>query len=284
MAFKEYESPELLREVQRVTAVVLAEFDRVCRSLDIPYVAYGGTAIGAVRHQGFIPWDDDVDVAMMRSDYERFLAEVPAVLGDNFEIHNTRNHRDFTAVFSFLTLKGTQLVHEDVKDHSYRKPVSVDLFPLDNVADDPKLRRRQCGQAWFWGRLMYLSATGKPNVALTGWKRSLVLAITSAAHGAMRVLHMDGAWVQKHWDKVARRYEHDTTDLMADFSDLTPMAWAVTAEDMFPAVDAPFENITIKIPRDYDKVLTNGFGDYMELPPVEKRKNHAPYFIDLGEY
>ena len=68
MAFKSYENAVELRRVQVVSTKILAEFDRVCRELDIPYVVYGGTAIGAVRHQGFIPWDDDVDIEMTRSE------------------------------------------------------------------------------------------------------------------------------------------------------------------------------------------------------------------------
>ena len=70
----------LLDRIHVLITRILGEFDRVCRQLDIPYVVYGGTAIGAVRHQGFIPWDDDADVCMERSDYERFLAEAPAHL------------------------------------------------------------------------------------------------------------------------------------------------------------------------------------------------------------
>ena len=73
--------PATLAAIQRVTKRCLAEIDRVCALLDLRYVAYGGTAIGAVRHQGFIPWDDDGDVCMPREDYERFIAEAPALLG-----------------------------------------------------------------------------------------------------------------------------------------------------------------------------------------------------------
>ena len=90
MAFQEYDNPEELKKVQELSTKLLGEFDRVCRKLDIPYVVWAGTALGAVRHHGFIPWDDDVDVAMVRSDYERFIREAPAVVSDEFEIVNMR--------------------------------------------------------------------------------------------------------------------------------------------------------------------------------------------------
>ena len=78
--------PATLAAIQRVTRRCLAEIDRVCDLLGVRYVAYGGTAIGAVRHRGFIPWDDDIDVMMTRADYERFLAEAPALLDERFQI------------------------------------------------------------------------------------------------------------------------------------------------------------------------------------------------------
>ena len=71
MAFKEYENPDELKKLQSLTTDILGEFDRVCRKLDIPYFIYAGTAIGAVRHGGFIPWDDDIDVGMFRDDYDQ---------------------------------------------------------------------------------------------------------------------------------------------------------------------------------------------------------------------
>lgn len=86
MEYRQYEDPAVLRKLQLVSTRILGEFDRVCAKLDIPYFAYGGTAIGAVRHDGFIPWDDDVDVAMLRSDYERFLREAPEALASEYEI------------------------------------------------------------------------------------------------------------------------------------------------------------------------------------------------------
>ena len=79
-------APADAAQVHLLLTKMLAEFDRVCRQLGVSYAVYGGTAIGAVRHKGFIPWDDDIDVMMTRSDYERFLAEAPEKLGEEFRV------------------------------------------------------------------------------------------------------------------------------------------------------------------------------------------------------
>ena len=94
MTTDDWADPQMLRRVHVLLTRMLAEFDRVCRQLGVSYAVYGGTAIGAVRHKGFIPWDDDVDVMMTRSDYERFLSEAPDLLGAEFRIDNTRTIRD----------------------------------------------------------------------------------------------------------------------------------------------------------------------------------------------
>ncbi|MDN6428313.1 MAG: LicD family protein [Propionibacterium sp.] len=282
MAYKEYEDPRELRSVQLAVTEILEEFCRVCEGLGVRYVVYGGTAIGAVRHRGFIPWDDDIDVCMPREDYERFLSAAPAVLRDRFEIANARTEADFPSTYSQLTLKGTRFVPEYYKDADYQPRLNIDMFPLDNAADDPRILRSQLRRTWLWGRLKFLRATPAPYLEVEGWKRRMILAVCSLAHGTLKMVRIRPVTLQWHWEKAARECEHTRTRLLADFSDRSPMDWAVSLDDLFPAVDAQFEDLTVKLPRNYDEILTRGYGNYMELPPVEKRKNHYPHVVDLG--
>ena len=133
MTTDEWADPQVLHRVHLLLTRMLAELDRVCRQLGVSYAVYGGTAIGAVRHKGFIPWDDDVDVMMTRSDYERFLAEAPDLLGEKLRVDNTRTMRDYPFMFSKLVLKGTLLIPEFAKDSTYRMPISLDILPVDNL-------------------------------------------------------------------------------------------------------------------------------------------------------
>ena len=137
--------PATLAAIQRATKRCLAETDRVCALLDLRYVAYGGTAIGAVRHQGFIPRDDDGEVCMPRADYERFIAEAPALLGDEFFIASPATHPNYPISFGVLGLKGSEFVSKVAKDRSFRMPIGVDLFVLDEIADDPGRFRAHWG-------------------------------------------------------------------------------------------------------------------------------------------
>lgn len=277
--------PQLLERVHALLTRMLAEFDRVCTELNVSYAVYGGTAIGAVRHQGFIPWDDDVDVMMPRADYERFLAEAPALLDAPFRVDNTRTLRDYPFMFSKLVLRDTLLIPEFAKDSSYRMPISLDILPVDNVPEDAAAFRSMSRSTWLWGRLLFLRGTPRPYlIGITGARKAAIYTVTTAVHWTMRCLGLSPRFLQSRWEKAARRYEHRDTTRMADFSMRDPDNWAVSKEEFFPVREVPFEDITVKIQNQYDVLLRRGYGEYMELPPPEQRRNHKPHVVDFGPY
>ena len=151
-----------LRKVQKLLTLILAELDRVCRRIGVSYAIYGGTAIGAIRHGGFIPWDDDIDVMMTRADYERFLAEAPALMDERFRLDNTRTRDDFPFMFTKMVMPGTLLIPEADKDSKYRMPFFLDILPLDAVPDDGAAFKAMSRRSWWWGRLLFVRRTPPP--------------------------------------------------------------------------------------------------------------------------
>lgn len=284
MNYKEYEKPEELQRLQELSTELFAELDRVCRKLDIPYFAYGGTAIGAVRHGGFIPWDDDIDIGFLRADYERFLAEAPAQIDPRFEIVSSRSEEFFPACNANLALRGTLCVPEEFADCPYRYEIGLGLYPFDVLVDDDVKLRSQCRATWLWGRLKFLCATPRPHVSLRGWRRALVLACCSVAHGALRLFRVSPRWIQERWDRAAMRFDAQPTGRVADFADRDPRRWSASLEELFPLIEKDFEGIKVFLPHDFDALLRRGYGDYLELPPMEERKNHYPSSLDFGPY
>lgn len=285
MSFDEYENLGDLKRVQSLSTQILGELDRVCRKLNIHYVVYGGTAIGAIRHHGFIPWDDDVDVCMTRNDYERFLKEAPEEIGDEYLIANSRTEPNFPCTFSYMGLSNTSFVPDFYKECEYKKPLSIDIFPLDRVPDDEGSFKKQAFRTWFWGRLAYLRATPAPYLPFDGIKRKVVLACCGIVHTVLVKLRIDMRFIQRKWDLAAQQFDDNPTlTIFADFSDADPLRWSVSERNLFDTVDVPFDSIVVKIPRAYDEILTRGYGDYMTLPPVDQRKNHKPYLLDFGPY
>ena len=215
-----------LAAIQRVTKRCLAEIDRVCTLLDIRYVAYGGTAIGAVRHQGFIPWDDDGDVCMPRPDYERFISEAPALLRDEFVIVSPESHSDYPISFGVLGLKGSEFISKVAKDRPFRMPIGVDLFVLDEIAEDPARFRAQLRGTWLWARLMFLRSIPTPPTGLPTPAKQLAAAAMACTHWGMRALRVNEASLYRRWLHAALKGREnpvkaaDGTTLYGDFSTL----------------------------------------------------------------
>ena len=282
--------PATLAAIQRVTRRCLAEIDRVCDLLGVRYVAYGGTAIGAVRHRGFIPWDDDGDVCMPRADYERFIAEAPALLGDEFFIASPASHSNYPISFGVLGLKGSEFVSKVAKDRAFRMPIGVDLFVLDEIAADPARFRSQSRGTWLWARLMFLRSIPNPPTGLPIPARQLASAAMACAHWGMRALRVNEASLYRRWMRAALKGREnpqlaaDGTTLYGDFSTRDPRRWSASEAELFPAKSVPFDDITVRIPAAYDVVLTRCYGDYMRVPDPEDRVTHEPFHIVFGPF
>ena len=122
-----------LEEHQAALYALLLEFDRVARALETPYFLFAGTLLGAVRHQGFIPWDDDLDILMLREDYERFLREAPPLVGEKFFLQGEFSEH-FPMFFSKLRINGTTCLEKHYpKDKETHQGVYIDIFPCDNA-------------------------------------------------------------------------------------------------------------------------------------------------------
>ena len=283
MAYEEYD-PWQLRELQRISTLILAEMDRVCSELDIPYFIYAGTAIGSIRHGGFIPWDDDIDIGMFRSDYERFLEEAPSALGADFYITNGITDEHFPACNSNLSLAGTYCVPSEFDKCEFQYPIGIGIFLFYLVSDDAGIRRKQLRRTWLWGRVAFLRETGSPNLFIKGWRRALVASICRVAHFILTSFHVSQRWIHGQWQKAARLAENEDGDLFADFTDGDPLRWSVKKTEVFPLKRVLFETIEVSGAKNMDTILRRGYGDYMKLPPEEERKNHHPSRLDFGKF
>ena len=103
-------------------------------------------------------------------------------------------------------------------------------------------------------------------------------------HWGLRTLRVTPRALQRRWERAARSFERTETPWLADYSTRDPGHWSVRREELFPALDVPFEDITVKLPKEYDAVLRRGYGDYMQLPPKEERQNHRPHYVDFGSF
>ncbi len=256
---------------------LLSEFDRVCRTHDLEYFALYGTLLGAVRHEGFIPWDDDLDVGMLRPDYERLLTVVNDELGEGYFFQTVDSDEHYGCFFGKLRKDGTRCVDRISEGSPQHSGVFIDVFPLDARATGRWSRREQRAMRYIWFRLLYLKAgylvmtgTSLPARVLRGLARLLIGLVPRRLLIALgrRTTRLGGDSPDQYVSLFgAYVYDRDTIDA----------AW------VHPIHRVPFEDTTIPALADSHAYLTQVYGDYGTPPPPEMQVGHHDLVeLDLG--
>lgn len=259
------EDQERLRRAQ---LELLGEFDRVCRAVGVEYFAVYGTLLGAARHQGFIPWDDDLDVGMLRADYDLLCERIDDVLGERYFFQTVRSDPHYGCMFAKLRLNGTRCVDADTYGSPQHSGVFIDVFPIDAKAPGGLARREQKAMRYVGFRLMYLKAR-YPFMKGTS---PLSRTIQAIARGVVRILPR--RFLIALAERNTRRGGSDATELVSLFGayvydkDTLDPAW------IRPVGSLPFEDTTIPVPADPDAYLRQIYGDWRQPPPVEQQVGH----------
>ena len=259
--------PAVHQAHQGALCTLLREFDRVCTELNIPYVLFAGTMLGAARHQGFIPWDDDVDVMMLRQDYERFLREADALLErDTFYLQKEFS-RHWPMFFSKLRLNGTTCLEKfHPKDPQIHQGVYMDIFPCDNALGSPLGRNMQ----FLASKVVIAKALDARGYDTASRKKKLFMAVC-------RLLPMKPFLRLTRAGREDSGMVHSFLGGASSFEkNVYPRVWFTECCRM------PFENGLYPVSSHYDALLHMLYGDYMQVPPPEDRvvKQHA-ILIDL---
>ena len=272
---------EILERLHGVQLQILGDLDRVCRKYGIKYFALYGTAIGAVRHGGFIPWDDDIDVGMLREDYDKFIDIFNKELDGYYELITPYKDSDYTCTVTHLQKKGTKFVSQFYRRAKYNLGIFIDIFPLDKVAPNITGRRKQAFITTFLGRLLFLCGTPYPNIPINGMKGKLAAAICFLTHYVLKIFRISGTTVYKRFDRASRKYNKCNSKFVTSFEYSGSIKDMVPISELFPLREVPFETGTVYLPANNDKFLKRIYGDYMKIPPKCKQINHCPYLIQF---
>lgn len=279
--FKEYDK-ETLQKIQQTEMEILKDFIEVCENHNLTYFGIAGTGIGALRHQGFIPWDDDIDVAMPRDDFEKLVRLIEKEKGDKYLIMDTKHYPNYPLMTTRITMRGTKFKEDALKSIDAPMGIFLDLYPLDKMSDDPKEAKKQARDAWFWSKILILRSIPFPMLGFTGWKKKVIHAICGLAHLGLKILHIPKLWIYKKAYEAETRYNHyEKTERLDFFCDTTPYMNLYYVKDIYPLRKLPFEDIELNFPCNIDRNLRAMYGDYMQLPPEEKRKNHYPFELQF---
>lgn len=243
---------------------ILKQVDIYCKEHKIHYFLAYGTLLGAVRHKGFIPWDDDIDIAMHREDYERFVA---GFTDKKLQVYSLRTSDRCRFPFAKVYDARTSLF-----EGSYTKNsafgVNIDVFPIDAVPDDKRERQALIRKARFWQMLSKIKLSRVSKIMTL--KQNLIIL-----PGRILLAPIPLSYMAKKIDTISSSWKGVDTNTVGF------MVWGYGEKEMFKkavfaeTVDMRFEDMVALAPKEYDKVLSSLFGDYMEYPPLAKQvSNH----------
>lgn len=250
-----------LSHLQDLVYSIFVEFDRVCRKHDIKYSMEGGTLIGAVKYGGFVPWDDDIDVIMLRDQYEKFLKVAPGELGEKFFLQSYNNVYEFPLNYAKLCLNGTMICDYD---YSHLKKMNhgvfIDIFPIDNVVKD-KLKLHCSMVGVFTGAR---KTKLKVKLGVKGYKAVAYKLLSLLPHKALA----------KSLNKICGRYNKRETAHSYEVCNSNRKFAPMPAHIYKEYIEMQFRDKTFMAIKEYDALLKSRFGEnYMsELPAEEQRK------------
>jgi len=261
-----------VRQVQKVELEILKEFDRICRKNKIRYHLFAGTLLGAIRHKGFIPWDDDIDVCMLRKDFDKFKEICKKELRYDFFLQTYETDKEFNRQFIKIRKNNTKFVEKNFTDSNIHQGFFIDVFALDNIKDGSFLGKVHIFLLYIFSRIQLLRVKNFCLNIENSFKKNIALIM----HYSLKIIPK--LWTDKLNTKISTLFNSKETEYVSHLQN------GVTKERYYKykmkrnAFDkteyGEFEGLTFPIPSDYEEILTNLFGDYMQLPPENEQYPH----------
>lgn len=272
--------PGELERVQQIALEVLREFICICNKYGLKYFVHWGTAIGTVRHQGFIPWDDDVDVGMIREDYDRFMEVAPDEIGGRYTISSAFIQKNCFGMYATMWKDNTLHMTRQENLWPGKHGIRIDIFPFDYVPEDDVLRAKQIRKVAFWNRLYVMKNLSHPHIPGDSLKAKLVRGVSFLGHYVMKLMPME--MILRHADGWARKYQGKSRLMtLIYYSDAEK--WKLWLDDIYPLQTGMFEGTEVSVMHRNHEALTASYGDYMTLPPEEERVNHYQGILSFGD-
>lgn len=239
----------------------------VCQEHNLRYYIWAGTMIGAIRHKGFIPWDDDIDIAMPRADYNLLIKNAKQWLPQPFEFVCAENDDQYPLPFGKIQNASTTLIER--MHLKYIGGIYLDVFPIDGAPEGWLKRKMHFAKYEYYKRVLYLIHRDpyKHGHGPSSWLPLLCRKIYNMKQ------------IQEHIKTLLQKYDYDKCRLVADYDDGSK--GTLLKSTLGTPTPYTFEDTMLNGVADYNTYLSNKYGNYMAIPPLEQQRQHNFHYLDL---
>lgn len=270
------------KRLKEVQLEILREIKRICNENGIQFFLDSGTLLGAVRHKGMIPWDDDIDIGMLRKDYEKFIKIACEKLSDNFSFQSWDCDKNFGLPYVKIRKKNTHFIERASADTGQNDGIFVDVFPYDNYPTSRMKCFYQKNMLYIISKVLLTKCGYAVWSTENGHKRKIKRFVYSLIE--LGTHNLSKSVLCAEYKKVATLCKDKGKFYFPQAGDGKYGRWKVPVECLEGFVELEFENQFYPCPQNYDLYLRYFYGDYMKLPPIEERKSmHNVFDIIIDE-
>ena len=268
-----------LKCIQKVEMEILNEVQKICKEENIDFFLMGGTALGAVRHGGFIPWDDDIDIAMTRDNYNKFIRIAPYKLSDKYFLQSLTTEPNTPYPYCKVRDNGSIFLEYCNRNVNMHNGIYIDIFPYDEVPDNENLNIKQYNKV-----MKYVRCFTFRNIPDISYEPKTLLdlckfVIRRLIHYIFKLIPRN--YINSKLEKEMTKYNNTNQQYLACLFYPRRKAGYIAKTDIFLLNYKLFEGKEMPMPNNWDMYLRSLYGDYMKYPPVEKRFGHIPYKIKI---
>ena len=262
-----------MNDLQQKQLEILKEFIRVCEKHNLTYFLVGGSCLGAARHQGFIPWDDDIDVGMPREDFDKYVELQKEYEGTKYFIQTWKSDPHYTYNYAKLRDSDTTYIENFYYKHQINHGVWIDIFPIDGFGykfDKPREKYAHLvSRVWRQSFLSYLPQMRRKFSKGT-WFTDLLLNIVAILFWPFDICH----YRRKHTEKILTKIPFKDAEVVGNMCGTNKKKEAMPKAIYSETTKLKFEDIEVCVPKEYDQYLTLLFNDWRKWPPKEKQVGH----------
>lgn len=262
-----------LKQIQEIQIELIDEVKRICKKYGIHFCMVGGTMLGAIRHKGYIPWDDDADIGFLRTEYEKFREACKTELNhEKYYMQDLRDTEGYRWGYGKLRRKNTEFVRLNQEFMPYEQGIFIDLMPFDNVPDFWLMRKVHFFRCFLYRKLFWAEVGSRI-------EEKFILRIV---YKVLRRIPMKK--IIKSYQRFIDTGQRKKTKLVRILTFPTPKGIYGYDRKWYTQLAAyKFSETILPGARDYDGYLRTKYGDYMNLPPAEERKTHPVSKLKLLE-